>query len=232
MLEELKKDVLEQNLRLVETNLVVLTWGNVSGYDEESKLVAIKPSGVSYSKMKAEDIVILDLEGNVVEGDLNPSSDTPTHLEIYKNFADKGVRGIVHTHSVEATAWAQAKREIPCYGTTHADQAYGPIPCSRVLTKEEVEEAYEKNTGKVIVECFKDKDPLAQPGILVAGHAPFTWGKTTKAAVDNSIALENIARMARLTEMISGEKKELESYVADKHYFRKHGENAYYGQDN
>lgn len=182
--------------------------------------------------MKPEDMVILDLDGNVVEGKLNPSSDTPTHIELYKKYGDKGIQGIVHTHSVEATAWAQANREIPCYGTTHADQAYGPIPCTRILTKEEVEEAYEKNTGKVILEYFEDKDISAQPGVLVAGHAPFTWGATPKAAVDNSIALEKIAQMARYTEMnASGKADNLPQYVANKHYFRKHGKDAYYGQN-
>lgn len=232
MLEELKKEVFEENLRLVEAGLVVLTWGNVSGFDEETQLMAIKPSGVSYSKMKWEDIVIVDMNGNVVEGDLNPSSDTPTHIELYKEFAKQGVKGIVHTHSIEATAWAQACKNIPCYGTTHADQFYGDVPNTRMLTAEEVEEAYEANTGKVILELFQDKDPLAQPGVLVSGHAPFTWGGSANAAVNNAIALENFAKMARLTEIISNSKPcpELPQYVADKHYYRKHGENAYYGQ--
>ena len=230
MLEALKDEVLAANLRLVDAGLVVLTWGNASGFDPESGLVVIKPSGVSYAKMKADDLVVVDLDGKVVEGRLNPSSDTPTHLEFYRNF--KGVRGAVHTHSVEATAWAQAGREIPCYGTTHADQFHGPVPVTRVLTSSEVEEAYELNTGKVIVETFKGRDPLAQPGVLVAGHAPFTWGQTPAKAVDNAIALEAMAKMARLTEFLAAAKPAptLPGYVAEKHYLRKHGPNAYYGQ--
>ena len=230
MLESLKEEVLAANLRLVDAGLVVQTWGNASGFDPESGLVVIKPSGVSYAKMKADDLVVVDLDGKVVEGRLNPSSDTPTHLEFYRNF--KGVRGAVHTHSVEATAWAQAGREIPCYGTTHADQFHGPVPVTRVLTPAEVEEAYELNTGKVIVETFKGRDPLAQPGALVTGHAPFTWGQTPAKAVDNAIALEAMAKMARLTEFLSAAKPAptLPGYVAEKHYLRKHGPNAYYGQ--
>ena len=230
MLEALREEVLAANLRLVDAGLVVLTWGNASGFDPESGLVVIKPSGVSYAKMKADDLVVVDLDGKVVEGRLNPSSDTPTHLEFYRNF--KGVRGAVHTHSVEATAWAQAGREIPCYGTTHADQFHGPVPVTRVLTSSEVEEAYELNTGKVIVETFKGRDPLAQPGVLVAGHAPFTWGQTPAKAVDNAIALEAMAKMARLTEFLAAAKPAptLPGYVAEKHYLRKHGPNAYYGQ--
>lgn len=230
MLEALKEEVLAANLRLVDAGLVVLTWGNASGFDPESGLVVIKPSGVSYAKMKADDLVVVDLDGKVVEGRLNPSSDTPTHLEFYRNF--KGVCGAVHTHSVEATAWAQAGREIPCYGTTHADQFHGPVPVTRVLTSSEVEEAYELNTGKVIVETFKGRDPLAQPGVLVAGHAPFTWGQTPAKAVDNAIALEAMAKMARLTEFLAAAKPAptLPGYVAEKHYLRKHGPNAYYGQ--
>ena len=230
MLEALKEEVLAANLRLVDAGLVVLTWGNASGFDPESGLVVIKPSGVSYAKMKADDLVVVDLDGKVVEGRLNPSSDTPTHLEFYRNF--KGVCGAVHTHSVEATAWAQAGREIPCYGTTHADQFHGPVPVTRVLTSSEVEEAYELNTGKVIVETFAGRDPLAQPGVLVAGHAPFTWGQTPAKAVDNAIALEAMAKMARLTEFLAAAKPAptLPGYVAEKHYLRKHGPNAYYGQ--
>ena len=230
MLEALKEEVLAANLRLVDAGLVVLTWGNASGFDPESGLVVIKPSGVSYAKMKADDLVVVDLDGKVVEGRLNPSSDTPTHLEFYRNF--KGVRGAVHTHSVEATAWAQAGREIPCYGTTHADQFHGPVPVTRVLTSAEVEAAYELNTGRVIVEAFRGRDPLAQPGVLVAGHAPFTWGSTPAKAVDNAIALEAMAKMARLTEFLAAAKPAptLPGYVAEKHYLRKHGPNAYYGQ--
>ncbi len=228
MLEDLKKDVHRANLRLVESGLVVLTWGNASGFDPESGLVVIKPSGVGYDVMKPSDMVVVDLAtGRVVEGDLNPSSDTPTHLEFYRNF--KGVRGAVHTHSIEATAWAQACREIPCYGTTHADQFHGSVPVTRFLAKEEVEEAYELNTGRVIVELFRGRDPLAQPGVLVAGHAPFTWGANPQKAVDSAIALEAMARMARLTEQL-GRTEPLPDYVGEKHYMRKHGPNAYYGQ--
>ncbi len=227
MLEKLKEEVFVANQRLVASGLVVLTWGNASGYDPESGLVVIKPSGVGYDVMKPSDMVVVDLEGRIVEGELNPSSDTPTHLEFYRNF--KGVRGAVHTHSVEATAWAQACREIPCYGTTHADQFHGHVPVTRFLTETEVEEAYELNTGKVIVDLFKDRDPLAQPGVLVAGHAPFTWGQTPAKAVDNAVALEAMARMARLTEQL-GSKTELPAYIGEKHYMRKHGPNAYYGQ--
>ena len=227
MLEKLKEEVFVANQRLVASGLVVLTWGNASGYDPESGLVVIKPSGVGYDVMKPSDMVVVDLEGRIVEGDLNPSSDTPTHLEFYRNF--KGVRGAVHTHSVEATAWAQACRETPCYGTTHADQFHGHVPVTRFLTETEVEEAYELNTGKVIVDLFKDRDPLAQPGVLVAGHAPFTWGQTPAKAVDNAVALEAMARMARLTEQL-GSKTELPAYIGEKHYMRKHGPNAYYGQ--
>ena len=230
MLEQLKKDVFAANQRLVSSGLVVLTWGNASGYDPETKLVVIKPSGVDYDKMTANDMVVVDLDGKVVEGSLRPSSDTATHIEFYKNF--EGVRGAVHTHSVEATAWAQACREIPAYGTTHADTFHGPVPLTRFLTEQEVAEAYELNTGKVIVERFKDLEPLAVPGVLVAGHAPFTWGKDPADAVDHAIALEAIAKMARLTEQIHAAAKApgLVPYVGEKHYQRKHGKNAYYGQ--
>ncbi|MBO6166974.1 MAG: L-ribulose-5-phosphate 4-epimerase AraD [Kiritimatiellae bacterium] len=230
MLENLKEEVFAANQRLVASGLVVLTWGNASGFDPESGLLVIKPSGVSYETMKPSDMVVVDLEGKVVEGNLRPSSDTPTHIEFYKHFA--GVRGAVHTHSTEATAWAQACREIPAYGTTHADTFHGPVPLTRFLTEQEVAEAYELNTGKVIIERFKDLDPLAVPGVLVAGHAPFTWGKDAADAVDHAIALEAIAKMARLTETIYAAKPApgLVPYVGEKHYQRKHGKNAYYGQ--
>lgn len=227
MLEELKKTVYRANMRLVESNLVALTWGNASGFDRESGLVVIKPSGVSYGVMKPRDMVVLDLEGRVVEGRMNPSSDTPAHLEIYRNFP--GVCGVVHTHSAEATAWAQARREIPCYGTTHADQFHGPVPVTRLLTEEEVRGDYELNTGKVIVELAAGRDPLERPGALVAGHGPFTWGATPMKAVENAIALESLAHMARLTEALGG-REILPGCVAEKHYSRKHGPNASYGQ--
>lgn len=230
MLEQLKEEVFAANRRLAASGLAVLTWGNASGFDHESGLVAIKPSGVDYDKMTPSDMVVVDLDGNVVEGGLRPSSDTPTHLEIYRNF--EGVRGVVHTHSSEATAWAQAMREIPAYGTTHADVFHGPVPLTRILTAQEVEEAYELNTGRAIVECFRTLEPLAVPGVLVAGHAPFTWGKDAADAVDHAVALEEIAKMARLTEQISFARSPvgLVPYVGEKHYQRKHGKGAYYGQ--
>ncbi|MGN0854548.1 MAG: L-ribulose-5-phosphate 4-epimerase AraD [Kiritimatiellia bacterium] len=230
MLEQLKEDVFGANQRLVSSGLVVLTWGNASGYDPASNLVVIKPSGVSYEKMSADDMVVVDLDGRIVEGQLRPSSDTATHLEFYRHFP--GVKGAVHTHSVEATAWAQACREIPCYGTTHADTFHGAVPVTRTLTEAEVNEAYELNTGKVIVERFQGLEPLAVPGVLVAGHAPFTWGRDPQDAVDHAVALEAIAKMARLTEEIRAAKPApgLTPYVGEKHYQRKHGKNAYYGQ--
>ena len=230
MLEALKETVYRANMRLRDEGLVVLTWGNASALDPETRLVVIKPSGVDYAAMNPEDMVVLSLDGKVVEGSCRPSSDTPTHLEFYRSF--KGVFGAVHTHSAEATAWAQACREIPCYGTTHADCFHGPVPVTRFLTEEEVNSAYELNTGKVIVDLFRGRDPLAQPGVLVAGHGPFTWGSTVMKAVDNAVSLEQIAKMARLTERLRGDSslKTLPSYVSEKHYMRKHGPNAYYGQ--
>lgn len=232
MLEDLKKKVYHANMRLVDEGLVVLTWGNVSGRDPETGFFVIKPSGVPYGMLKPRDMVVMNLEGHVVEGQCRPSSDTPTHLELYRAFPTLG--GIVHTHSTEATAWAQAEREIPCYGTTHADQFHGAVPLTRYLTEAEVKEAYELNTGKVIVEHFKDRDPLERPGVLVPGHGPFAWGKDAMKAVDNAVALEAIARLARLTEQLRGApeavKTELPAYVGEKHYQRKHGPNAYYGQ--
>ena len=223
MLEALKETVYRANMRLRDEGLVVLTWGNASALDPETRLVVIKPSGVDYAAMNPEDMVVLSLDGKVVEGSCRPSSDTPTHLEFYRSF--KGVFGAVHT-------WAQACREIPCYGTTHADCFHGPVPVTRFLTEEEVNSAYELNTGKVIVDLFRGRDPLAQPGVLVAGHGPFTWGATVMKAVDNAVSLEQIARMARLTERLRGDSslKTLPSYVSEKHYMRKHGPNAYYGQ--
>ncbi|MGI6494712.1 MAG: L-ribulose-5-phosphate 4-epimerase AraD [Kiritimatiellia bacterium] len=230
MLEQLKETVCTGNKRLVAAGLVVLTWGNVSGFDEESGLVVIKPSGVDYDAMEPGHMVVVDLDGQVVEGSLRPSSDTPTHLELYRSF--KGIRGVVHTHSAEATAWAQARRQIPRYGTTHADGCDGPVPLTRELTEQEVEDAYELNTGKVIVERFADLDPLAVPYVLVTGHAMFSWGTSVAKAVDNAIALESIARMARLTETVAANEPihELSAHIARKHYERKHGPRAYYGQ--
>ncbi len=228
MLEALKESVYRANMELPEFGLVVYTWGNVSAIDRESGLVVIKPSGVDYATMKPEDMVVVDLEGNVVEGGLRPSSDTPTHLELYKAFS--GVGGIVHTHSSWATSWAQAGRGIPCYGTTHADYFYGEIPCARVLTPEEVESAYEKNTGKVIIEAFEGRDPMATPGVLCTSHGPFTWGKDAAEAVHNAVVLDEVAKMATRTEMLNPKITPAVRYVQDKHYFRKHGANAYYGQ--
>ena len=228
MLEALKQKVYEANMDLPKYGLVVFTWGNVSAIDRESGLVVIKPSGVNYETMKPEDMVVVDLEGNVVEGSLRPSSDTPTHVELYKAFPNVG--GIVHTHSSWATSWAQAGRGIPCYGTTHADYFYGEIPCARVLTPEEVEEAYEKNTGQVIIEAFEDRDPMSVPGVLCTSHGPFSWGKDAAEAVHNAVVLEEVAKMATRTEMLNPQVKPAVQYVQDKHYFRKHGPGAYYGQ--
>ncbi len=234
MLEALKKKVFEANLRLVEYNLVVLTWGNVSAIDRESGLVVIKPSGVPYSSMTAEDMVVMDLKGNKVEGRLNPSSDTPTHLELYRSFENIG--GIVHTHSPWACSWAQAGRDIPAYGTTHADFAFGGVPCTRGLTEDEVNNEYELNTGKVIVEEFKKRGikPEECPAVLIHRHGPFTWGKDESKAVENALILEEVAKMAYQTESVAALSESsnigIEDYLLNKHYQRKHGKNAYYGQ--
>lgn len=230
MLEELKQAVYEANMELPQRGLVTYTWGNASGIDRKKGLFVIKPSGVPYEKMKPSHLVVMDLEGNKVEGELNPSSDMPTHLELYKTFEKIG--GIVHTHSPWATSWAQAGRGIPCYGTTHADYFYGTIPCARSLTKEEIEEAYEKNTGKVIIETFKYQDPTYVPGVLCTNHGPFTWGKDAAEAVYNSVVLEEVAKMAYRTEFLKEGGNLAPQYLKDKHFFRKHGENAYYGQAN
>ncbi|MBE6834706.1 MAG: L-ribulose-5-phosphate 4-epimerase [Ruminococcaceae bacterium] len=227
-LNELKERVYKQNLELVKQNLVVLTWGNVSAIDRESGLVVIKPSGVDYSTMKAEDMVVVDLDGNKVEGRLNPSSDTPTHLELYKAFPEIG--GVVHTHSFYATSFAQAGKDITAYGTTHADCFYGDVPCARALTKEEIENEYEKNTGKVIIETFDKLDYKAVPAVLIKNHGPFTWGKTPEKAVENAVTLEAVAKMAINTRLINPSVERVDQYLLDKHYFRKHGKNAYYGQ--
>lgn len=230
MLEELKQRVYEANMLLPKYNLVTFTWGNVSEIDRESGLFVIKPSGVDYDKMTPDDMVVMDLNGKVVEGKLNPSSDTPTHLEIYKGF--KNVGGVVHTHSTYATSFAQSGRDIPCYGTTHADYFYGNIPCFRCLTKEEIDEAYELNTGKLIVGEFArlNKDPEAVTAALCKNHGPFAWGKNGVDAVHNAVVLEEVAKMALFTEQINKDVKPAPTELQDKHYFRKHGANAYYGQ--
>lgn len=232
MLEELKQKVYEANMLLPKYGLVTFTWGNVSGIDREKGLVVIKPSGVDYEIMKPEDMVVLDLaSGEKVEGSMRPSSDTPTHLELYRAFPEIG--GVVHTHSSHATSWAQAGRDIPCYGTTHADYYYGAIPCLRCLTKEEIDEAYEDNTGKLIVNEFKSRnlDVSAVPACLCKNHGPFAWGKDPHEAVHNSVVLEEVAKMAMFTEQINSEVKPAPQELQDKHYFRKHGANAYYGQN-
>lgn len=231
MLEELKKQVYEANMLLPKYGLVTFTWGNVSGIDRESGLFVIKPSGVEYDKLIPEDMVVMDLQGNRVEGCLKPSSDTPTHLELYKAFPQIG--GIVHTHSPYATSWAQAGRSIPCYGTTHADYIYGEVPCLRCLLKDEIEEAYEENTGHLIVSEFQkmQKDPVAVPAVLCKNHGPFAWGKDASEAVHNAVVLEEVAKMALRTELIDQNAGPAPQELQDKHYFRKHGKDAYYGQE-
>lgn len=228
MLEVLKEKVCKANLALVAHGLVLFTWGNVSAIDPDTKYVIIKPSGISYDNMKPEDMVVLDLDGNIVEGKWRPSSDTPTHLELYKAYPEIG--GIVHTHSTYATAFAQAGRDIPAYGTTHADYFYGDIPCARRLTKEEVEGAYEKNTGLVMIETLGDRNPMEVPAMLTTSHGPFAWGKDADEAVYHAVVLEEVARMSLLTEQINPKAQSADKYLLDKHYLRKHGKNAYYGQ--
>ena len=230
MLEALRKQVYEANMELPRRGLVTYTWGNVSGIDREKGLVVIKPSGVEYNELTPENLVVLDLDGNRVEGDLNPSSDTKTHLELYKAFPTLG--GIVHTHSPYAVAWAQAGRDIPCYGTTHADYFYGAVPCARHLTKEELDEDYERNTGKVIIETFTTRgiDPVAVPGVICHSHGPFTWGKDAAQAVYHAVVLEKVAKMALFTRQVNPGAAPAPQYLLDKHYMRKHGPNAYYGQ--
>lgn len=229
MLEDLKKAVYETNMALVKHGLVVLTWGNASAYDEATGYMVIKPSGVDYDHMKPEDMVVVDLNGRIIEGKLNPSSDTPTHIELYKKWKHQ-VKAIIHTHSINATAWAQTLLPIPCYGTTHADVFYGSIKLSRILTADEINDGYEKSTGTVILEAFNDLDPLSSPGILVANHGPFVWGSSLKKALDAAITLEAVAEMAFKTVTINPRVQTINQYIKDKHYFRKHGKNAYYGQ--
>ena len=230
MLEELKQAVYEANLELPRRGLVTYTWGNVSGIDRASGLFVIKPSGVAYEALRPQDLVVMDLEGNQVEGALNPSSDTKTHLELYKAFPELG--GIVHTHSPHAVAWAQAGEDIPCYGTTHADYFYGPVPCARHLTPAEIEEDYERHTGLVIVETFRQRglNPVHVPGVICRSHGPFTWGKDAAQAVYNAVVLEEVARMAILTRQVTPAAAAAPQAVQDKHFQRKHGPHAYYGQ--
>ena len=230
MLEELKRKVYEANMELPRRNLVTYTWGNVSGIDRERGLFVIKPSGVEYDELRPEDLVVMDLDGNKVEGELNPSSDTKTHLVLYREFPQIG--GIVHTHSPYAVAWAQAGRDIPCYGTTHADYFYGDIPCARHLTQEELDEDYEKGTGTVIIETFRDRgiDPRYVPAVICRNHGPFTWGKDAAQAVYHSVVLEEVAKMSMFTELINPQAGPAPDCIRNKHFLRKHGPNAYYGQ--
>lgn len=229
MLDELKSIVLKANLELVKYGLVTLTWGNVSGVDRKEGFIVIKPSGVDYDTMSADDMVVLDMEGKKVEGKWRPSSDTPTHVELYREFPNIG--GIAHSHSEFATIFAQALIEIPCYGTTHADHFNGTIPLTRFLSEEEVDSGYEVNTGKVIIERFKRLNPYDMPGVLVAGHAPFSWGKDPSDAVKNNLVLERVAKMALNSRLLNEKLTEIPDYILKKHYSRKHGPDAYYGQN-
>ena len=232
MLSELKKEVYEQNMRLPELDLVNFTWGNVSQLDREKGLFVIKPSGVDYEELTPEDMVVCDLDGNVVEGTMNPSSDTPTHAYLYRHFKDVG--GIVHTHSPWAVSFSQAGKSVAALGTTHADTFYGDVPVARALSEAEITEAYEANTGKVIIETFEKAglDPMAVPAVLVRQHGPFTWGESASKAVYNAKVLEVSAEMAYHTLQLNPDQERVPQYLLDKHYYRKHGENAYYGQNN
>jgi L-ribulose-5-phosphate 4-epimerase len=225
---ELKREVFEANLELQKRGLVIYTFGNVSQIDRAKGVIAIKPSGVAYENMSADDMVIVDLDNQIVEGSMRPSSDTKTHTHLYRHFADIG--GVTHTHSTYATAWAQAKLPIPCLGTTHADFVYGAVPCTAEMSLEQVQRDYEEETGVQIVSCFAELDPNAAPMVVVAGHAPFTWGKDAAKSVYHAVILEEIARMAYLTRTLAPQGDVLARAVMDKHYFRKHGKNAYYGQ--
>ena len=230
LLKELREQVYEANMELPRRNLVTYTWGNVSGIDRERGLFVIKPSGVEYDELLPEDLVVMDLAGNRVEGALNPSSDTKTHLVLYNAFPEIG--GIVHTHSPYAVGWAQAGEDIPCYGTTHADYFYGPVPCARHLTQEELDEDYERNTGKIIVETFRARgiDPVAVPAVICFSHGPFTWGKDAAQAVYHAVVLEEVAKMAIFTRQVNPAAAPAPQRIQNKHYLRKHGPNAYYGQ--
>lgn len=230
MLEQLKEEVFDANLELVKQGLVIYTWGNVSGYDPDTTYLVIKPSGVDYDTMKVSDMVVVDLEGNVVEGDMRPSSDTPTHIELYKAYPH--LRGVVHTHSEWATSFAQAQTPIEVFGTTHCDYFYGPIPCTRELTDQEIATDYEINTGKVIIETLTEQGINASdiPGIIIGHHGPFTWGTSPSNAVHNAKVMEEVAKMAYYTKAINPNAKPVPQTLLDKHYLRKHGKNAYYGQ--
>lgn len=229
MLEQLKKEVWEANLALPKYGLCIFTWGNVSGIDRERGFVVIKPSGVPYEELHWNDMVVVDLQGRVVEGTLRPSSDTPTHLVLYQSFS--GIGGIVHTHSPKATAWAQAGRGIPALGTTHADYFYGEIPCTRKMTEEEINGDYELETGKMIVETFANLDPDRVPGVLVHCHAPFAWGKSANDAVHNAVVLEEVANLAMATCRLNLDVQPMDQTLLDRHFLRKHGTDAYYGQN-
>jgi len=225
----LKQTAWEANMELNARGLVLYTWGNVSQVDREHGVLAIKPSGVPYDRLTPDDMVVVDLDNNRVEGDLNPSSDTRTHTHLYRHFPEIG--GVTHTHSTYATAWAQAQSEIPCFGTTHADYAYGAIPCTEVMSNDQIQRNYEEETGIQITDAFKDRNPNETPMVVVAGHAPFTWGKNAAESVYHAVVLEEIARMAFLTRTIDPSKGPLKQEIMDKHYQRKHGKNAYYGQN-
>ncbi|CAM3118429.1 L-ribulose-5-phosphate 4-epimerase [Streptobacillus ratti] len=230
MLEKLKEEVFKANIELPKRGVVIYTWGNVSGIDRETNLIVIKPSGVDYENMKVSDMVVVDLDGNVVEGHLKPSSDTPTHIELYKKYKEIGA--IVHTHSTHAVMWAQAGKDIPAYGTTHADYFYGNIPCTRKMSENEIKNDYEKETGSVIIETLEERNinPLYVPAVLVHSHGPFTWGKNPAEAVHNTVVLEQVAKMAIMTETINPKVNRMQQELLDKHFLRKHGKNAYYGQ--
>nr|WP_236674748.1 L-ribulose-5-phosphate 4-epimerase [Enterococcus sp. BWR-S5] len=229
-MEALKEEVYYANLELPKQGLIKYTWGNVSGIDREKGLFVIKPSGVDYETLKPSDMVVCDLEGNVVEGEMNPSSDTPTHAVLYKKYTEIG--GIVHTHSAWATIWAQAGLDVPAMGTTHADTFYGSVPCARFLTQEEIDKGYEKETGNVIIETFEQRgiDPMAVPGVLLHGHGPFTWGKNADSAVMNAVVLDEVCKMNLFARQLNHFSEELPQRILDKHYLRKHGKDAYYGQ--
>lgn len=230
MLEQLKEEVFQANLELPERGLIKYTWGNVSAVDREKGLFVIKPSGVGYDDMKASDMVVCDFDGNVIEGDLNPSSDMPTHAVLYKEFPEIGA--VVHTHSTWATIWAQAGLDVPAMGTTHADTFYGTVPCARFLTQAEIDRGYEQETGNAIVETFRERGikPMEVPGVLLHGHGPFTWAKDAKGAVLNAVVLDEVCKTNLFARQLNAFAEELPQRILDKHYLRKHGENAYYGQ--